>query len=294
MSQPPADADAAGKTAAGAEDVAAGKGLAATQPGPDARYPMPSVPATKALQGERDTAKPAASKEEERRRPAAALAAAVREFVVVGAIALALSFLVKTFLVQAFYIPSESMESTLVKNDRVIVNKLVPGLIGLHRGDVVVFEDPGNWLSPTPTKDRGPVINELVKAATFVGLLPDTAEGHLIKRVIGLPGDHVTCCDAQGRLSVNGKAINEPYVKAGEKPSEIVFDITVPAGKIWVMGDNRGHSSDSRLHDASGNGSDGSVDLSLVTGRAFVLVWPIGRAGWLSNYGSTFAAVPAP
>lgn len=220
--------------------------------------------------------------------------AAVRELVIVGAIALLLSFLVKTFLVQAFYIPSESMESTLVKNDRVIVSKLTPDVIGLKRGDVVVFADPDHWLAPEPSVNRGPILNAVTTGLTFVGLLPDKAEGHLIKRVIGLPGDHVVCCDAAGRLSINDSVIAEPYVKAGEKPSQITFDITVPADRIWVMGDNRGHSSDSRLHDDTGDGSTGSVPVNLVVGRAVALVWPVQRWDWLSNYSATYTHVPAP
>lgn len=221
------------------------------------------------------------------------LLAGMRELLIVGTIALVLSFLVKTFLIQAFYIPSESMESTLVKDDRVIVSKLTPRLIDLHRGDVVVFADPNHWLSPQPTVDRGPVLNAVSSALTFVGLLPDTAEGHLIKRVIGLPGDRVHCCDTQGRLEINGKAVNEPYVKAGENPSDIDFDITVPKDRIWVMGDNRGHSSDSRLHDPDGTGSEGSVPVDSVVGRAVLLVWPFNRASWLSNHADAFASVPA-
>lgn len=221
------------------------------------------------------------------------LLAGLRELVIVGGIALALSFLVKTFLVQAFYIPSESMESTLVTDDRVIVSKLTPGLDDLNRGDVVVFADPGDWLVPTESVDRGPVLNGVTRALTFVGLLPDTAEGHLIKRVVGLPGDHVVCCDTDGRLEVNGEAVDEPYVKDGQSPSDITFDITVPEGRIWVMGDNRGHSSDSRLHDPEGDGSEGSVPVDLVVGRAVLLVWPFDRATWLSNYSEAYGSVPA-
>ncbi len=231
---------------------------------------------------------------EPRRGPMAALGAAVREFVVVVAMALALSFVVKTWLFQAFYIPSGSMENTLVVNDRVIVNKLVPGPVTLHRGDVVVFQDPGGWLPPTATADRGPVLNGLHDALTFVGLLPDASDDHLIKRVIGLPGDHVTCCDAQHRLTVNGQPIVEPYVMPGDQPSSIPFDITVPAGRIWVMGDHRSDSEDSRFHDPRGDGSTGSVPIADVTGRAIAVVWPLDHISWLSDYSTTFATVPAP
>lgn len=217
---------------------------------------------------------------------------AVREFVTVAAIAIVLSFLVKTFLVQPFFIPSESMENTLVRGDRVIVSKLTPSPIDLKRGDIVVFADPGQWLVPTEEADRGAVLNAIRKGLTFVGLLPDSSEGHLIKRLVGLPGDRVACCDSKGRLEVNGTPLAEPYLKPGEEPSDIEFDITVPAGKIWVMGDNRGHSSDSRLHDPSGDGVDGSVSEDLVVGRAIATIWPLDRISWLSNYDDSFAGVP--
>jgi signal peptidase I len=140
------------------------------------------------------------------------LLAAVRETVLVVGVALALSLLVKTFLVQAFYIPSVSMQHTLEVGDRVVVSKLTPGPFELQRGDVIVFTDPGGWLAPTPPPQDGPVRSALRSALTFVGLLPEDSDNHLIKRLIGLPGDHVVCCDAQGRVSINGTAITEPYV----------------------------------------------------------------------------------
>ncbi len=221
------------------------------------------------------------------------VAATIREFVVVVVLALALSFVVKTWLVQAFYIPSQSMEDTLVVNDRVLVNHLVPDRMDLHHGDVVVFSDPDNWLDPAPPADHGPVLNVIRGVATFVGLLPDPSDDHLIKRVIGLPGDHVVCCDPQQRLVVNGVAIDEPYLKPGSVASTTQFDINVPQGRIWVMGDNRGNSQDSRFHDPKGDGSQGSIPLDKVTGRAFALVWPLNHMTWLSNYTSTFADVPS-
>ncbi len=219
-------------------------------------------------------------------------AATVREFVVVVVLALALSFVVKTWLVQAFYIPSQSMEDTLLINDRVLVNHLVPEQMDLHRGDVVVFSDPDDWLDPPLPADRGAVIDGIRNVAIFVGLLPDPSDDHLIKRVIGLPGDHVVCCDPQQRLVVNGVAIDEPYLKPGSVASTTQFDIRVPQGRIWVMGDNRGNSQDSRFHDPKGDGSEGSVPLTKVTGRAFALVWPLNHMTWLTNYPATFGSVP--
>lgn len=218
-----------------------------------------------------------------RRSPASAVAAALREIVLVVVMALALSFVIKTWLLQAFYIPSSSMEDTLVVNDRVVVNKLVPGVMDLHRGDVVVFSDPGEWLTPVPRESQGPTRDALHEALVFVGLLPSNSDDHLIKRVVGLPGDTVSCCGPDGRLAVNGKPVAEPYVKTGDAPSSLPFDITVPAGAVWVMGDHRADSEDSRYHDPAGDGSGGSVPISDVTGRAVAVVWPFDRITRLGN-----------
>jgi signal peptidase I len=218
----------------------------------------------------------------------------LRETVLVVGIALVLSLIIKTFLVQAFYIPSGSMENTLLTGDKVIVSKLTPGPFDLKRGDIVVFKDPGGWLDPTVPAQRSKLGGAIHDGLTFIGLLPNDADDHLIKRIIGLPGDHVVCCTAQGLITVNGVPIHEPYIYPGNAPSDKNFDITVPAGKIWVMGDHREISRDSRFNDPSGNGSDGSVPIDLVVGRAVVIVWPVSRAGWLGVPNSTFAKVPAP
>jgi len=218
----------------------------------------------------------------------------LRETVLVVGIALVLSLIIKTFLVQAFYIPSGSMENTLLTGDKVIVSKLTPGPFDLKRGDVVVFKDPGGWLDPTTPKVRGKISGGIHDGLTFIGLLPNDADDHLIKRVIGLPGDHVVCCTPQGLLTVNGTPITEPYIYPGNAPSEKDFNITVPAGKIWVMGDHREISRDSRFNDPGGTGKDGSVPINLVVGRAVVIVWPLSRASWLGVPNSTFAKVAAP
>ena len=224
---------------------------------------------------------------------AATVAAGVREIIIVIAMALTLSFVVKTFLVQAFFIPSPSMQATLMEGDRVIVSKLTPRVFDLERGDVVVFGDPGDWLQETEPVNRGAFLNGVRDGLVFVGLLPDTSEGHLIKRIIGMPGDRVECCDANGRLTVNGVAIEEPYVKPGQEPSEKPFAVVVPAGRVWVMGDNRGDSSDSRYHDAPReDGSDGSVPIDLVVGKAKAVVWPLDRMGGLADYDAVFTHVP--
>ncbi|WP_380169810.1 signal peptidase I [Kineococcus sp. DHX-1] len=214
------------------------------------------------------------------RRPG--VLAAVRELVLVVAVAVVVSLVVKTFLLQVFWIPSGSMEQTLDVGDRVVVSKLTPGPFALHRGDVVVFADPGDWLTgQPPAPQRGP----LARALATVGVLPQDGNDHLVKRLVGLPGDHVVCCDDQGRLSVNGVAVDESgYLAAGARPSEKAFDVTVPAGDLWVMGDNRQDSSDSRKH--------GFLPEDDVVGRAELVVWPLSHWSRLATP-SAFDDVPA-
>ena len=211
----------------------------------------------------------------------------LREIAIILAVSVVLSFLIKTFLFKAFYIPSESMVPTLEENDRIFVNLMVPRNFALERGDVVVFRDTKGWLPAMPEEPSNP----LQKGLEFVGLLPDTSQQHLIKRVIGLPGDHVVCCDASERITVNGEPLAEPYVNPAETPLAREFDVTVPEGSIWVMGDNRNHSSDSRFHDAKQRGS-GFISLSDVEGKATVIAWPVTRLRVLDSYPDTFASVP--
>lgn len=219
------------------------------------------------------------------------LVAALREVLVVMASALALALLVKTLLLQAFSIPSESMEAALVEGDRILVSKLTPEVGHVQRGDVVVFADPGGWLDDEPAPERGPVSGAAAQALTFVGLLPQ-GSGHLVKRVIGLPGDTVACCDQLGRTTVNGAPLDEDFLAPGAVPSEFPFSVTVPAGSLWVEGDNRQHSKDSRRHqDAPGGGV---VPVDDVVGRAVVIAWPLDRATWLSRHSEAFAGVPQP
>ncbi len=224
-----------------------------------------------------------------RERPRGTLRSWLRETAIIVVSALLLSVLIKTFLVQSFFIPTGSMESTLEVNDRVLVSKLAPGPLDVHRGDIVVFKDPGGWLGPVqegPGGWRGAVSDAL----TFVGLLPQDAGEHLIKRVIGLPGDTIECCDAQGRLVVNGVPVDEPYINPGSQPSEMEFSVVVPPDSLWVMGDNRQNSRDSRYH--QGDPGGGSVPLDNVVGVAFITLWPLDRATVLRNPGDTFADVP--
>ncbi len=213
---------------------------------------------------------------------------AVREVVLIVLITLLASFLVKTFLFRAYYIPSGSMEQTLQINDRIFVNLLVPGPFDVERGDVVVFEDTKGWLGePAPVAS-----NPVREALEFIGLMPNSSEQHLVKRLIGLPGDRVECCTAEGLLTVNGTPVEEPYLHPGSAPSDIPFDVTVPEGQIWVMGDHRDASADSRMHqDGPGNGF---ISLDDVTGRAEVIAWPLSRWGDAGGNRDAFEHVPDP
>jgi len=227
-----------------------------------------------------------------RHAPQAGAGSWLRETVIILVGALILSFLIKTFLVQAFFIPSASMEDTLIKGDRVLVTKLAPGPFDLHRGDIVVFKDPGGWLPATPVVEQSALGKFFTTALTDIGLLPQDSGEHLIKRIIGLPGDHVTCCDAAGRVTVNGVGIDEPQLKPGSLPSETPFDVTVPPASLWVMGDNRQNSRDSRGH--LGDPGGGSIPEDNVVGVAFARVWPADRMALLRNPDAIFAKVPDP
>jgi len=205
-----------------------------------------------------------------------------RELPVLIVIALALAILLKTFLVQAFFIPSGSMENTLRVYDRVLVNKVVYHLRDIKRGDIVVFNGVDSF---TPEVTITPPSNPISKALSWFGGLIGFAppsETDFIKRVIGIPGDHVVCCDAQGRITVNGVALNETsYLYPGNAPSDMRFNIVVPKDRLWVMGDHRAMSSDSRAH--IGDPGGGTVPIDKVIGRAFVVIWPVGHWTWLSN-----------
>lgn len=215
----------------------------------------------------------------------------LREALVVMVSALVLSVLIKTFLAQAFYIPSGSMEDTLEFGDRVMVTKLAPGPLELERGDLVVFVDPGGWLN-VPEDTRPAWQRSVSDVLTWVGILPQDAGHHLIKRIIGMPGDHVVCCHDDGNLVVNGEEIDEPYLKPGVNPSEIEFDIVVPEGQLWLLGDNRSNSADSRAH--MGRPGGGTVPIDNVVGRAFVLLWPLDRFTLINNPEDVFSSIPDP
>ncbi|MCF4122902.1 signal peptidase I [Antribacter sp. KLBMP9083] len=217
--------------------------------------------------------------------------AMLKETAIIVVSALVLSWIIKSFLVQAFFIPSASMQDTLEVGDRVMVSRLTPGPFDLRRGDIVVFKDPGGWLGPYVPPDRGPVGNAITSGLTFVGLLPQDTGEHLIKRVIGLPGDHVVCCDAEGRVTVNDVDLTETsYIAPGSVPSQDPFDTVVPEGMLFVMGDNRQNSQDSRYNTSKPGG--GFVPVENVVGAAFATVWPFDRATWLSNPSEVFEYVP--
>ena len=211
----------------------------------------------------------------------------LRESAIVVVSALVLSLVIKTFLAQAFFIPSVSMEPTLLVGDRLVVNKLAPEVMELERGDVVVFLDPGGWLDTEPHE-----LNAAEQVLTWIGLLPEHADEHVIKRVIGTGGDHVAYCTDEGLITVNGEPIEESYVVPGAVPSERTFDVVVPANHLFVLGDNRPRSADSRFH--TGSVGAGFVPVRNVVGRAFVITWPLDRIEWLSNPSETFADVPDP
>jgi len=199
----------------------------------------------------------------------------LREFPILVIVALAVSLIIKTFLVQFFYIPSGSMENTLQINDRVAVNKLPFLSKSIDRGDVVVFRDPANWLPEQYSQSQNKVVAKIKDGLVLVGVLPNPAKQYLVKRVIGVAGDNVVGKD--GVVTINGKATTEPYIFAGNKASELDFNITVPAGKVWVMGDHRGSSADSRYHQDDVN--NGFVPLSKVTGQVFAVIWPFKNLG---------------
>ncbi|MPZ96354.1 MAG: signal peptidase I [Propionibacteriales bacterium] len=212
-----------------------------------------------------------------------------QEVIVLLALALGLAILLKSLFVQAFYIPSESMQDTLIVNDRILVQKVSywfdaePG-----RGDIVVFKDPGGWIgdaaTPTPTG--------VTRALEFFGLYP--TGDHLVKRVIGVEGDTVKCCDKQGLITINGEPLDESaYLKPGMTPGagqNGTFEVNVPKDKLWVMGDNRAESADSRAHLGSPGG--GFIPVDDVVGKVFLTVWPLNRAS-VTDHPSAFDGVPS-
>ena len=203
----------------------------------------------------------------------------LRELPILVILALVVSLLIKSFLVQFFYIPSGSMENTLQIRDRVAVNR-VP-FIGndISRGDVVVFRDPAGWLPEASSVDGNKVTNAIREGLVLVGVVPNPAKQYLVKRVSGVAGDTVVAKEQV--LTINGKPTSEPYIFAGNTPSDTDFNITVPEGKVWVMGDHRGASGDSRVHQDDVN--NGMVPVEKITGRVVATIWPLSQIGFISS-----------
>lgn len=204
--------------------------------------------------------------------------------VVVMVVIIAVVALIKTFIVQNFSIPSASMERTLMTGDRIIVS--VWDREDVKRGDVVVFEDPDNWL---PQLQRSGVKGAAVTALEYVHLLPKNSGKHLIKRVIGVPGDHIVA-DGSGPMTINGVKVNETYLAKGVHSSDMAFDITVPAGYVWVMGDNRNNSADSRMHQSDAH--HGLVPIKNIVGKTRMVVWPLSHWSSVDSKG-VFNTVPS-
>jgi signal peptidase I len=250
-------ATADGATADAQAEAGTAPGAGAASPG-DAGSEPPAGPATR----------PAGGRRKRRQR------SFWRELPILVAVALLLAVIIKTYAIQAFYIPSGSMENTLEVNDRVLVNKIVYHIRDIHRGDIVVFNGDGSW-DPGTVPVTGNIFQQFADGfASMFGF------GHpgdiLIKRVIGIPGDHVACCDAQGRVTVNSVPLNEQsYLYPGSAPSLSRFNIVVGPGRLWVMGDNRFYSDDSRDHQNDPGG--GTIPESAVIGRAFIIIWPLSR-----------------
>ena len=208
-------------------------------------------------------------------------AKAWRHLMLVVVAAILVMLLVKAFVAQVYRIPSASMENTLLTGDRVLVNKLVYHVRGIARGDIVVFSGQDSWGSttgaPDPALPRNPLVRAGYDVLADVGVY--STQTYYIKRVIGLPGDHVACC-TNGKVTVNGVALDETsYLFPGARPSVQAFSVVVPPGRLWVMGDNRAISDDSRGHKSAGFPAMGTVPENEVAGRAFLIIWPPSQLG---------------
>lgn len=201
-----------------------------------------------------------------------------RDLLVLVGVALVLTLLVRAFVVQAFYIPSASMEHTLNVGDRVLVSKLSYRFGSIHRGDVVVFDGTGTF-APEVAPATGTLSRVARSIGAAFGMAP--SEHDFVKRVVGLPGDSVVCCTSGGELLVNGVPVDEPYLYPGDRASAEPFSIVVPAGRLWLMGDHRSDSADSRAH--LGDPGGGTVPESRVVGKVVAVYWPLGRIGTPSS-----------
>jgi signal peptidase I len=206
-----------------------------------------------------------------------------QESILLVVTAMAMAVVVKAFFLQAFYIPSESMEPTMLVDDKILVEKVSYWAGEPGRGDIVVFDDPGGWLNAAESRTAN---NPLQRGLEIVGLFP--TGGHLIKRVIGVGGDAIKCCDESGHITVNDTALDEPYLQDPKANANQTFDVVVPKDHLWVMGDNRGNSADSRMH--MGDPGGGFIAEDAVVGKAWLRVWPLSRLGFMHGP-DTFDAV---
>lgn len=207
-----------------------------------------------------------------KKSPLQTLGHLLREIAIVVVVALVASALLRAFVVQAFFVPSGSMLPEIQKDDRILVSRIG----GIDRGEVVVFEDPGNWI---PSSEEAPPSTGIRKGLEWIGVLPASGHEHLVKRVIGLPGDHVICCK-QGKLTINGVAVDESdfLFQGAKKADNYTFDVVVPADRIFVLGDHRYDSGDSSRKISCDDPKAGFVSTDLVTGRAFAVIWPRSNA----------------
>lgn len=210
--------------------------------------------------------------------------AAVRELLIVVGIALILSSIVRALIFQAFYVPSASMENTLLLEDRIIATKITKPFTEIQRGQIVVFKDPGDWL-PEYESNR----NSFLHFLSVVGLLPSDTGDDLVKRVIGTQGDTIKCCSENGKIVVNGQELlDEEFVKPGVDSNQVEFEITVPKNRIFVMGDNRPDSRDSRFHLET---AYGTIPVKNIVGPVQLRIWPFNRFATL-GIPDAFKAIP--
>jgi signal peptidase I len=279
VESPPRDLDQAASSAAGPAATSAQRQAGEAEPD-DAKGSAAKEPAEEVTPGSAASAGSAGSAGSGTagRKPAVRRsrgARFLRELVILIVIALVIAVVIKTYAIQAFFIPSGSMENTLEINDRVLVNKIVYDTRSIHRGDIVVFNGDGSWDPGEPAPSNSNFVEKFFSG--FASMFGFGQPGDiLIKRVIGLPGDTVACCDAQGQVTVNGIPLSEQsYLYPGDAPSEDRFNIVVPPGRLWVMGDHRSISDDSRDHEGDPGG--GTIPENAVIGRAFVIIWPPSR-----------------
>ncbi|WP_052209652.1 signal peptidase I [Kocuria sp. ZOR0020] len=224
-------------------------------------------------------------------RPRGRVVTVLRELAVVVVWALLIAFVAKHVLVRGFLIPSDAMAPTLVSGDRVFVNVLDTTLRPAERGDVIVFKDSQGWLPPADEPET--VLDWIRDGMAFLGVTVDDSDNHVVKRVIGVGGDRVRCCDSQGRLVINDVPVDETtaYLPAGDVALDTPFDVIVPDNHYFVLGDRRTASEDSRFYLPENRAFVSQND---VVGTAFVVTWPLGRTGAVTDWSEVFDRVPDP